>query len=76
MFDPQNVENWIGGGWKNLVRSPIYSIVQKGHKENPDQVNVDYLRSWSLGDPSGKIIQRMGTKKILLHHVKVVLSRQ
>ena len=30
------------GGGKISVWSLIYSIVQKRHKENPDQVNGDY----------------------------------
>ena len=38
----QNVEKWMWG-WRNLVWLLIYSTVWKGHKENPDQVNGDYL---------------------------------
>ena len=33
---------WKMGGGINSVRSEIYSIVQKRHKESPDQVNGDY----------------------------------
>ena len=36
-------------GGRNLVWLLIYSIVQKGHKENPDQVNGDYfIIEWKL----------------------------
>ena len=41
----------LDGGWRNLVPSLISSIVQKGHKEIPDQVNGDYsgslIKPWS-----------------------------
>ena len=33
-------------GGKNFAWSEIYSIIQKRHKENPNQVNGDY---WIIG---------------------------
>ena len=42
----ENWPLWGGGGegmGKNLAWLEIYSIVPKGHKENPEQVNGDYL---------------------------------
>ena len=44
-LNTQNVEIWMGEG-RNLVRSQIYSIVPKGHKENPDQANGDYCSEY------------------------------